>query len=175
MQGLIYAFAALGKEVEDTELLIIGGGDAQYEAFLKGEVERLGLKNVRFTGFLSGEEKDRAIASCSVMAMPSEFENLGNVILEGLVRRIPCIATKGSPWSELNSHRCGWWIEYNQEAITDAVRKAINTSPEELQAMGERGYQLMVDNYSVTSIAKNMKALYNWIIDKNEKPAFVYL
>lgn len=130
---------------------------------------------MRFAGFLSGEEKDKAIASCSVLAMPSEFENLGNVILEGLVRRIPCIATTGSPWSELNSHHCGWWVEYNQTAITDAVRKAINTSSEELQAMGERGYQLMVDNYSVTSIAKNMKALYDWILEKSEKPTFVYL
>lgn len=175
VQGLIYAFAELKKDSKDAELLIIGGGDKDYESFLEAEVKRLDLKNVRFAGFLSGEEKDRAIASCSVLAMPSEFENLGNVILEGLVRRIPCIATHGSPWSELNSHYCGWWVEYNQEAITSAVRKAINTSPEELQAMGERGYQLMVNNYSVTSIAKNMKALYNWILDKDEKPTFVYL
>lgn len=175
VQGLIYAFAELKKESKDAELLIIGGGDKDYESFLEAEVKRLDLKNVRFAGFLSGEEKDRAIASCSVLAMPSEFENLGNVILEGLVRRIPCIATHGSPWSELNSHHCGWWVEYNQEAITSAVQKAINTSPEELQAMGERGYQLMVNDYSVTSIAKNMKALYNWILDKDEKPTFVYL
>ena len=63
------------------------------------------------------EEKDKALASCSVLAMPSEFENLGNVILEGLVRRIPCIATTGSPWKELNECECGWWVEYSQERV----------------------------------------------------------
>ena len=78
------AFAELGEKAKDAELLIIGGGDDAYEAFLKKKVERLKLKNVVFAGFLNGEEKDKALASCSVLAMPSEFENLGNVILEGL-------------------------------------------------------------------------------------------
>ena len=130
VEGLIYAFVELGEEAQHAELLIIGGGDETYEHFLKTEVERLGLKNVRFVGFLSGEEKDKAIASCSVLAMPSEFENLGNVILEGLVRGIPCIATQGAPWKELETHRCGWWVSYNQTAITEAVRAALHTSVE---------------------------------------------
>ena len=60
VEGLIYAFAELGEEVQNAELLIIGGGEA-YEHFLKDEVERLDLKNVRFVGFLSGEEKDKTI------------------------------------------------------------------------------------------------------------------
>ena len=175
VQGLIYAFAELGKEVEKAELLIIGGGDAQYEAFLKAEVQRLGLKNVTFAGFLSGVEKDKAIASCSVMAMPSEFENLGNVVLEGLVRGIPCIATTGAPWSELNSHRCGWQVAYSQVAITGAVKAALNTSTEELHEMGLRGRKLMEDNYSVDSIAMKMKRLYEWILGEGDKPEFVYI
>lgn len=175
VQGLIYAFAELGEEAHKAELLIIGGGDVQYENFLKAEVKRLGLNNVKFAGFLSGEEKDKAIASCSVMAMPSEFENLGNVVLEGLVRSIPCIATIGAPWSELNSHHCGWQVAYSQEAITGAVKASIDTSNEELQKMGFRGRKLMEDNYSVESIAIKMKRLYEWILDEGKKPEFVYL
>jgi len=78
---------------------------------------------IRFTGFLNGKEKDEALASCSVLVMPSEFENLGNVILEGLVRKIPCIATTGSPWEELKSYQCGWWVTYNQDSITEAIQR----------------------------------------------------
>ena len=175
VEGLIYAFAELGEEAQHAELLIIGGGDEAYERFLKDEVERLGLKNVRFVGFLSGEEKDRAIASCSVLAMPSEFENLGNVILEGLVRGIPCIATHGAPWEELETHRCGWWVPYNQTAITDAVRKALHTSVEELLEMGKNGRKLMESAYSIEAVALKMKELYQWILEKGDKPEFVYL
>lgn len=174
VEGLIYAFAGLGEEAQHAELLIIGGGDEAYERFLMDEVERLGLKNVRFVGFLSGEEKDRAIASCSVLAMPSEFENLGNVILEGLVRGIPCIATQGAPWKELETHRCGWWVPYNQTAITEAVRKALHTSVEELQEMGKNGRKLMESAYSIEAVALKMKELYQWILNKCVKPDFVY-
>ena len=174
IQALIYAFAELGKEAENAELLIIGGGNEEYEKFLKSETARLNLKNVRFAGFLSGEKKDAAIASCSVLAMPSEFENLGNVILEGLVRKIPCIATKGAPWSELNTFNCGWWVDFSQAAITDAVRKAMNTPCEELQKMGENGRELMERNYSIEAIATKMKKLYEWIIGNGDTPNFVH-
>lgn len=175
VEGLIYAFAELGNEAKEAELLIIGGGDEKYEHFLKNEVKRLQLQNVRFAGFLSGEEKDKAIASCSVLAMPSEFENLGNVILEGLVRGIPCIATTGSPWEELNTHHCGWWVEYNQSAITNAVKQAINTTPDILKEMGDKGKELMIKNYSIESVAYKMKSLYSWILGEEKKPNFVYL
>lgn len=175
VEGLIYAFAELGNEAKEAELLIIGGGDEKYEHFLKNEVKRLQLQNVRFAGFLSGKEKDKAIASCSVLAMPSEFENLGNVILEGLVRGIPCIATTGFPWEELNTHHCGWWVEYNQSAITNAVKQAVNTTPDILKEMGDKGKELMIKNYSIESVAYKMKSLYSWILGEEKKPNFVYL
>lgn len=175
IEGLIEAFHELGSEAKNAELLIIGGGDMDYEQDLKKLVEKYHLNNVRFTGFLNGEEKDRALASCSVLAMPSEFENLGNVVLEGLVRRIPCIATFGSPWEELETYHCGWWVPYTQHDITNAIRDALNATDEELQTMGNNGRRLMEERYSVEAIAEKMKTLYEWILGKRDKPDFVYI
>lgn len=174
VESLIRAFAQLGSKASNAELIIIGGGDDRYEQFLKSEVSRLNLHNVRFLGFLSGDAKNEAIASCSVLAMPSEFENLGNVILEGLVRGIPCIATKGAPWSELESKKCGWWVDYSQDAITQAIDAAMSTSVPELKSMGQRGRQLMEERYSVDAVAQSMKLLYEWILNNGEKPNFVH-
>lgn len=174
VEGLIEAFRVLGDEAKEAELLIIGGGDEQYERYLHQLVDDNHLDNVRFTGFLSGEEKDKALASCSVLAMPSEFENLGNVILEGLVRRIPCIATTGTPWEELQTWHCGWWVPYTQDDITYAVRSAINATDEKLQFLGQNGRRLMEERYSVEAIAQQMKLLYEWILEKTEKLKFVY-
>lgn len=169
VESLIYAFHELRNITSNAELLIIGGGNDKYEQFLKNEVKRLNLHNVKFTGFLSGIEKDKAIASISVLAMPSEFENLGNVILEGLIRKIPCIATKGSPWEELKTHDCGWWVDYSQEAITNAIKEAINTPQNKLITMGINGRNLIEENYSIEAISEKMKTLYNWILDNGEK------
>lgn len=173
IEGLIDAIHALGDEAKDAELLIIGSGDKEYESYLRHLVEKYSLSNVRFAGFLSGEEKDEALASCSVLAMPSEFENLGNVVLEGLVRGIPCIATTGSPWEELQTRNCGWWVPYTQQDITNVVRQALQASDATLAEMGRNGRQLMEQRYSVTSIAHQMKSLYEWIAAAAPKPEFV--
>lgn len=175
VEGLIYAWSELGDKVkENAELLIIGGGDEEYMAFLKNEVARLNLSNVRFTGFISGQEKEDSLSSLSVLAMPSEFENFGNVIVEGLVRGIPCIATTGAPWKDLEDYQCGWWVEYNQTAITKAVQSALETSVDELYAMGVRGKKLMKDKYSIEAVAKQMKEVYEWLLGRSEKPDFVH-
>lgn len=173
VESLIYAFDSLKNELGDAELLIIGGDDLSYEKFLKDEVKRLGLKNVIFAGFLSGKEKDEALASCSILAMPSEFENLGNVVLEGLVRKIPCIATKGSPWQELISQECGWWVDFNQGAITEAISEAFGSTKRKLLKMGENGRLLMESNYSVHAVAEKIKAVYEWILG-GSKPSYVF-
>lgn len=175
VEGLIYAWSELGDKVkENAELLIIGGGDEEYMAFLKNEVARLNLSNVRFTGFISGQEKEDSLSSLSVLAMPSEFENFGNVIVEGLVRGIPCTATTGAPWKDLEDYQCGWWVEYNQTAITKAVQSALETSVDELYAMGVRGKKLMKDKYSIEAVAKQMKEVYEWLLGNHEKPDFVH-
>lgn len=175
VEGLIYAWSELGDKVkENAELLIIGGGDEEYMTFLKNEVVRLNLSNVRFTGFISGQEKEDALSSLSVLAMPSEFENFGNVIVEGLVRGIPCIATTGAPWKDLEDYQCGWWVEYNQTAITKAVQSALETPVDELYAMGVQGKKLMKDKYSIEAVAKQMKDVYEWLLGNHEKPDFVH-
>lgn len=174
VEGLIYAWSELGDKVkENAELLIIGGGDEEYMDFLKKEVSRLNLGNIRFTGFISGQEKEDALASLSVLAMPSEFENFGNVIVEGLVRGIPCIATTGAPWKDLVDYRCGWWVKYSQKAITEAIKFALETSSDDLHDMGIRGKQLMKDKYSIEAVAKQMKEMYEWILHKRTKPSFI--
>lgn len=175
IEGLIEAFHELENEAKYAELLIIGGGDIDYEQELKKLVAKYHLNNVSFTGFLNGKEKDKALASCSVLAMPSEFENLGNVVLEGLVRRIPCIATMGSPWEELNTYHCGWWVHYTQHDITNAVKDALNATDKELLTMGQNGRRLMEEKYSIEAIAEKMKDLYEWILGNSDKPDFVYI
>lgn len=174
VESLIYAFA--NPVLKDAELIIIGGGDKQYEDFLHSEVTRLKLKNVIFKGFLNGKEKDEALSIISVLAMPSSFENLGNVILEALVRGIPCIATKGAPWKDLLDYNCGWWVDYDQKEIERAILTASETSISELIEMGERSKKLVKEKYSVDSVAFKMKGLYEWIMtkDKNHKPSFLY-
>ena len=175
--GLIRAFAALGvKDPARAELLIIGDwDDTKHKEDLRDEVKSLGLPNVRFAGFLTGSDKDKALSSLSVLAMPSEYENFGMVVLEGLIREIPCLATTGSPWEDLKNDQCGWWIPYGQEHLDKAVRQAFEMSPGDLHEMGVRGRRLVARKYDYTVIARQMLELYQWILGERLRPEFVHL
>ena len=175
IERLIYAFDALRDELESAELLIIGAGDKQYEQFLREEVIRLNLPNVKFTGFLTGEEKDKAILSLSYLVVPSDFENFGNIVTETLVRGVPVIASKGMPWQELEEYRCGWWIENDQETINHTLHNAINLPELERLQMGINGKQLIKEKYAVDKLGEKMKQLYEWILYGESKPDFIIL
>ena len=174
IERLIYAFANHRDAFNDCELLIIGSDDIFYEQFLRQEVKRLDLSNVVFTGFLTGDEKDKAITDLSVLAVPSDFENFGNIVTEALVRGVPVIASKGMPWQDLEDYHCGWWIKNDQQAIDKTLMEAIAMSEDERIAMGMRGKQLMKDKYSVEVLGEKMAMLYKWILGQGDKPVFVY-
>lgn len=174
VERLIYAFAELKDELRDSKLTIIGGGDIQYQNFLKAEANRLKLKNVIFTGFLTGKEKDDAITELSLLIVPSDFENFGNIVTEALVRGVPVIASKGMPWQELEKFHCGWWINNDQESINRTLLEAFTLPLEERVQMGMNGKRLMCENYSVEVLGEKMKQLYEWILTGGEKPIFVY-
>lgn len=174
IERLIYAFDALRNELQNTELIIIGADDKQYETFLHNEVRRLNLNNVKFTGFLTGKEKDEAILSLSYLVVPSDFENFGNIVTEALVRGVPVIASKGMPWQELEEYHCGWWIDNSQNIINQILRKVINIPEAERIQMGVNGKKLIHDKYSVEILGAKMKQLYEWVLNGRNKPDFIY-
>lgn len=159
---------------EPGELLIMGDGNPDYVDFLKKEVTRLQLSAVRFPGWVSGTEKNRLLASLTCLVVPSDFENLGMIIPEALLQEVPVIASTGSPWEELNTERCGWWVNNDVDSLTAAVSEALSLEQEDIQAMGKRGRQLVLDKYSMETVACQMAQLYAWVTGQGNKPEFIY-
>jgi len=174
IERLLYVWDQLKLNTNDAELVIIGDGDAHYMDFLKAESVRLNLKNVLFTGFLIGEAKEKALQSLSYLVVPSDFENFGMIVPEALIKGIPVIASKGTPWEELNSYNCGWWVDNDVDTLAETIREAIDTPESVRIEMGKRGQELVKNNYSVEVVAKKMIRLYDWILNGGEKPEFVY-
>lgn len=170
---LIDAWAQLN--IKDGELCIIGSGVPQYESSLKAQVLRLGLNNVVFSGFFVGEAKFDKLASLSCLILPSESENFGMVVPEALMVGTPVIASKGTPWANLEAHHCGWWIDNDIESIAKAIQKVYEVPLEERLLMGENGKRLVQQEYSVEVVASKMKRIYEWLHIGGNRPEFVYL
>lgn len=175
IERLIYAIKNIESLSSKIELIIIGSGDDKYETYLRNEVERLHLQNVIFTGFLSGEDKTKAIQSLTCLVVPSDFENFGMIIPEALVQRVPVIASKGTPWEILNKKKCGWWVDNDVDALTKTIEYVLQLPEEEVNKMGERGEKVVEENFLVDVVASKMETLYDWILNGGEKPDFVYL
>jgi glycosyltransferase involved in cell wall biosynthesis len=173
IESLIRAWAKI-KNTHDWELVLVGDGEANYVQSLKQLVAGLQLQNVLFTGFLVGDEKEKIMQTLDVVVLPSFSENFGMVVGEALQNEIPVIASTGTPWDDLQTHQCGWWVNNDVETLTQTIQQAISLSNEERQQMGQRGRKLIVEKYSVEIVATQMIRLYEWVLKGGEKPEFVY-
>ena len=173
LESLIRAWGSLN--LRDAELLLIGDGPEDYAAQLKRLAAEVGGPGIRFTGFAAGREKYELLASLNVLCAPSHQENFGMSIAEGLLAGTPVIASKGTPWEELDTRRCGWWRDNSPAALAAALEEAFNLTPEESRAMGDRGRSLIMETYASPQVAASMKRLYRYLLGQEPKPEFVDL
>lgn len=131
--------------------------ERDYEAKIKARVNELGLVDAFvFTGALDDEKKWLAYGRANLFVLPTYSENFGIVIAEALYAGLPVVTTKGTPWQELETVRCGWWIETGVDPLVSALKDAFSRSAAELAEMGARGRQLVEDKYTWEAACKEM-------------------
>ena len=175
VKGLIEAWISLGNEIKDAQLIIMGKGDDEYEATLKTLVRQHGLNNVQFSGFITGRDKFECLASLTALCVPSDFENFGMIVTEALSVGTPVIASLGTPWQELNTKHCGWWVDNDVETLADTISQALSLPQDEIEKMGNNGKRLVNEKYRDTQVAAMMKQLYEWVLYGGVKPDFLHV
>ncbi|WP_462345932.1 glycosyltransferase [Coprobacter fastidiosus] len=171
---LLSAWSKLGDKTRNCELLIIGDGDTAYKKELEEFATANKLNNVRFLGFIMGKDLQKLVHSIDFQILPSKSENFGMVVPEALIQGDPVIASKGTPWSDLETFDCGWWVDNDIDTLISTLLIAINLSEQDRLGMGERGRTLVLRHYSIKSVSLRMKQLYEWLVYKNIKPEYVY-
>jgi glycosyltransferase involved in cell wall biosynthesis len=171
---LLKAWLQLSESTKKAELLIIGSGDFVYDKELRQYAIDHKMSNVSFMGFLNGNVLKEKMKSLDFLILPSKSENFGMVVPEVLINGVPVIASKGTPWEELNIHNCGWWVDNDVDTMAETIQKAMNLPEDIRMAMGKRGQELIKNNYAVEVVSKKMIHLYSWILNGGEKPEFVY-
>ena len=86
------------------------------------------------------------------------------VIPEALSMGIPCIATSGTPWEELNSRNCGWWIDSSKDSIAKAIEYAIETNIEDYKLMANNAINLVKEKYSIDKTVDELINLYKRLV-----------
>lgn len=157
------------------DLLIAGPDEDGYRATLEALVRAAGLSaSITFAGPIADADKWALYRAADLFVLPTHSENFGLVVAEALGAGLPVLTTTGAPWKELETHRCGWWTDVSADAIAEALRAATETSRDDLDAMGARGHALVLDRYGWDDVARQMKAVYEWIGSRGDRPLFVH-
>ena len=174
-KGLIHLVRAWDRLRPDGWRVVIAGqDDFGYRSVLEREIRARGLEShFTFRGFVPRLEKDRLYREADLFVLPTYSENFGLVVPEALSRSLPVITTTGTPWEELDTRHCGWWIETGTEPLIGALRDALALSDRERAEIGSRGRRLVEEEYSPRKLGERMPALYRWLTGGSPPPPFI--
>ncbi|NJD24021.1 MAG: glycosyltransferase [Betaproteobacteria bacterium] len=175
LADLVAAWSLVRRE--GWKVVVAGPDEGGHVGEIREKIGALGLvDDFEFPGLVAGDQKEKLFSEAEVFVLPTHSENFGIVIAEALSRGVPVITTTGAPWEEISTWRCGWWVAPGVEGIAGALVAAMNTPREELNEMGQRGMQLVRENYSWERIGRSACEMYQWILgQRKECPDFVYL
>lgn len=158
------------------ELVIAGPNEESHRAEIEALVRQAGVSEaVTFAGTVPEADKWALYRSADLFVLPTHSENFGLVVAEALGAGVPVLTTRGAPWRELETHRCGWWTDVSVDAIATALADATARSRADLDAMGARGRALVLERYGWDDVARQMKAVYEWILGRGDRPSCVHL
>ncbi|MGJ1242297.1 glycosyltransferase [Sphingobacterium siyangense] len=158
------------------EIEIVGNGESDYVAALQKIIRDKDLqKQIKIVGPKFGLDKIAVYHSADLFVLPTYSENFGIVIAEALACGIPVITTKGTPWQELEEYNAGKWIDVGVDFLRNALEETLIQDNGTLIEMGRNGRKLIEEKYSIESVAVSFVKLYEWILNRKDKPEFVYI
>jgi glycosyltransferase involved in cell wall biosynthesis len=156
--------------------ILAGPDEAGHQRELQSLLKSCDLaSSFEFPGMVEHDKKWALLRQADVFVLPSFTENFGISAAEALACGVPVIATKGTPWSDLAEHRCGWWIDIGMEPLAEALRQAVALPDTERLGMGRRGRGLIEEKYSWPKVASGLVAVYEWLLKGGRRPNCVNL
>lgn len=157
------------------KLKIAGPDEVGYLADVKREIEVQGIgSSVDILGAVEGADKASLLTGASLFILPSHSENFGVVVAEALAYGVPVISTLGTPWLELRSAGCGWWVEPTVNGLANAIVEAVNISAEEWYQRSCRA-KLLAAKFNWASIGEGTNQVYQWLLGRSERPECVHM
>jgi glycosyltransferase involved in cell wall biosynthesis len=172
---LLQAWGAVHKLFPNWRLLIAGTDDRGYKDRMENLAKKLNLQRVQFAGPAYGDDKFKVYRNAELFVLPTHNENFGMTVAEALAHELPVIVTKGAPWSGIESHGCGWWIDIGVEPLVKTLKQALSETSKQLFIRGERGRRWMEEEFSWEAVGRKMYLTYKWLLEGGEPPSWVRL
>jgi glycosyltransferase involved in cell wall biosynthesis len=174
LDTLIKTWSRIEPIFSQWDLKIVGPNESGYQIELEKLINKLKLSRVTIEPPKYGFERDLLLSSCDLFVLPSKTENFAMTVAESLAVEIPVIATKATPWSGLQTNRCGWWVEGDEVSLFEQLKVALSLPERQLVDMGQRGKKWMQKDFSWETACKKTLEAYEWIENKGKLPDHIY-
>ncbi|MDR3651550.1 MAG: glycosyltransferase [Paludibacter sp.] len=165
-KGIEFLIEAVAKlQLSYLKITIAGEGSSTYiDSLKKLTVQRNVSNQFEFVGGIYGESKWELMQQSDLFVLSTYSENFGFVVPEALATGLPVITTTGTPWQELETFKCGWWIDLNVANLTRALTEAVNSTPDQLKTMGLQGKKLVKEKYEIKDLTEKLFSFYCQIL-----------
>jgi glycosyltransferase involved in cell wall biosynthesis/GT2 family glycosyltransferase len=158
---LLEAAAELKEEGHAFELTLAGDGPMRQA--IEKQIERRQLdQHVRITGWLSNESVRKHMLDARIVVLPSFAEGLPVVLMEALALGRPVVTTYVAGIPELVEPGWNGWLvpAGSIDALTDALRQALLTPVDRLEALGRIGSERVAARHDAQVEAAKLAALF---------------
>lgn len=141
----------------DLELVLVGRLDGSGEQ-LKQKFAEQGYRNIRFTGYISDDERDALYAGAQAYVFPSFLEGFGLPGLEAMAHGVPVISSNATCLPEVYRDAALYFDPQDASGLAGSISRLLD-DPAERQRLIQQGQELLTQ-YSWAKTAEETLAVY---------------
>ena len=107
-----------------------------------------------FLGWISGDEKEKLLNESNIFCLPSAYDSFGMVFIEAMAFNLPIVAYNWGPIRDVVTSEVGECCEI---ADAESVARRIKTVAENLTIYKSKGPNKVLNTYTPSIVASNMK------------------
>jgi glycosyltransferase involved in cell wall biosynthesis len=166
---LLHSFAKIEKNHKNLFLIITGTGTDEYVRKIKKLSQDLGInEKVRFSGFVTDEEKLELFESAKIHIVTSHSDVHTTTAIESMATGTPVIITKASDFPEIDDFKAGITVDTNVDSIFDAVEELLQDE-EKLKEYSNNALKLIQDKFLLKNKIKEYEKMFEDVISKYHK------
>ena len=167
LELLLNGFGKVRATHPDAALVVAGNGDVGFAARLRELARQLGIeRDVIWTGFLEGQEKQAAFAAADIFVLPSYSENFGVATVEALARGLPVVVSdQVGIHSEVAEAKAGLVVGCDANEVSDAVVRML--SDDEGRREMSRNAMLLAKKFSPEVVSEELIGVYQRVSRKS--------
>jgi glycosyltransferase involved in cell wall biosynthesis len=145
----------------DIQIYFLGGGeqDGDLERY-KRKSHEMGLSDVQFPGYVSGDQKAEYMKKADMFVLPSRADNFPISLLEAMSYGLPVVVSDVGAMDEVVSKENGIVISpRDTDGLVEAIQFMYN-HPDQRKEMGQKNVEKVVEHYSASQYINYLESIY---------------